>query len=72
MVTTSIARAAVDEVTVYGARATSACTSLSCLPHPKRGVERVEQRRVAERLEQALDGALREQARTDATCRRAR
>src|SRR5918995_1869973 len=37
----------------------------SCLPHPKRGVESVEQRRLAERLEQVLHCALREQARTD-------
>src|SRR5512134_2805718 len=41
------------------------CSWSSCLPHPKRGVERVVQRRLAERLEQALHCALREQTRTD-------
>ena len=46
-------------------RMTFPCSSLSCLPHPKRGIERVEQGRLAERLEQALHRPVREQARTD-------
>ena len=63
MVRTSIEREAIAEVTVYGARVTFPCSSLPWLPHPQRGIERVEQGRLAERLEQALDGALRARRR---------
>src|SRR6185369_9704299 len=53
MATTSIAQAAVREVTVY-ARAYDVPVKSAILPHPKRGVQRVEERRLAERFEQAL------------------
>src|SRR5258708_35626831 len=41
------------------------CLLFACFPRPKRVGERLEQRVVAERLEQALRGPLRQQARTD-------
>ena len=63
MARTSFARAAVGGLTVYGAAYTFLYTSLPCSPHPKRGIECVEQGRLAERLEQARHGALREHAR---------
>src|SRR6185369_12215040 len=64
--TTSIAPTADDEFTVYDLRAAVPVdTSSSYLSHPKCGVESVEQGRFAQRLEQALDGPCREQARAD-------
>jgi hypothetical protein len=41
------------------------CSLFACSPHPQSSGERLEQRIVAERLEQALCGPLRQEARTD-------
>ena len=59
MVTTSIERQTIAERhSIRRACDVRCARSSSCLPHPKRGVECVEQGRFAERLEQALDGPI--------------
>src|SRR5918994_253388 len=62
---TSTEREAIAEVILYGACATVPAHIIVCLPYPKRGIERVEQGCLAERLEQALYGPTGEEARTD-------